>query len=210
MAEFDAVPTSGSVELKAAVTRAVDVLGEGGLVAHPTSTVYGLGGAARPDVDRMASRLKGRDSRRHPILRIASDASVLREAFPDLEWTEAAHRLADRFWPGPLTLILSEVSGATTAVRVEAHPVTRAVLTEWGRPIGSTSLNQAGTPPATTVPQARQCLADMPVAEAPTLLLEAADLPGGPASTMVSVTAEAVTVVRGGALSEEDVRRCLR
>lgn len=210
MVAFEGVPVAGRAALAAAVARAVDVLQSGGLLAHPTSTVYGIGGAARPDVDLLVSRLKGRDSDRHPLLRIASDVAVLREAFPDLRWTEAACRLADRFWPGPLTLILTGDSGSTAAVRVEAHPVTRTVLAEWGRPIGSTSLNVSGAPPATTVPQARACLGAMPSAAVPTLLLEAGDLPGAPASTLVSAGSGGVSVVRQGAIKEEEVRLCLR
>ena len=209
MAAFEGVPVAGAEALAAAVTRAVEVLEAGGLLAHPTATVYGIGGAPRSDVDLRASRLKGRAADGHRVLRIASDVDVLRQAFPDLRWSEAACRLADRFWPGPLTMILPGDSGATLAVRVEAHPVTRTVLTEWGRPIGSTSLNAAGAPPATTVGQARPCLDAMPAEPVSILLLEAGDLAGAPPSTLVSVAGDGVAIVRQGAIGEEEVWRCL-
>ena len=210
MATYERVGATDPAALKGAVARAVEVLAEGGLLVHPTQTVYGIGGAVRPEVDRCAARMKGRDPDRYPILRIASDRTALLAAFPGLAWTDAASALAERYWPGPLTLILDHESRSTVAVRVEAHPVTRRILAAWGAPIGSTSLNVTGTAPATKLSEARMYLQRMPEAGVPTLLLEAGDLPGEPASTLVSVRSDGPRVVREGAITAEEVLHCVR
>ena len=210
MATYERVRTTDPATRDTAVTRAVEVLAAGGLLAHPTETVYGIGGAVSPEVDRCAARLKGRDADRYPLLRIASDRSALLAAFPGLEWTDAASVLADHYWPGPLTLILDDASGSTVAVRVEAHPVTRMILSAWGAPIGSTSLNVTGTPPAAKLSAARLCLERMPDAGVTTLLVEAGDLRGEPASTLVSFASGRPRVVREGSITAEEVLRCVR
>lgn len=210
MATYERVCAADPATLDVYVARAVEILAAGGLLAHPTQTVYGIGGAVRPEVDRCAARLKGRDADRYPLLRIASDRSALRATFPGLEWTEAASALADRYWPGPLTLILDDESGSTVAVRVEAHPVTRSILSAWGGAIGSTSLNVTGMPPAAKLSEARRCLEGMPDAGVTTLLVEAGDLAGEPASTLVSFVSGRPRVVREGSITAEEVLRCVR
>ena len=144
-----------------------------------------------------------------PILRIGLDSDVLRRSFPDLEWPALAERMARRFWPGPLTLILAYGSGSSVAVRVEGHPVTRAVLAGWGAPIGSTSLNLAGAPPAVTSEEARGFLAAMPDPGVPVLLLDCGELAGPPPSTLVSFVGSSPTVLREGAIPLEAVSACL-
>jgi L-threonylcarbamoyladenylate synthase len=210
VATYERVGVMDPAALDVAVARAVEVLAEGGLLAHPTQTVYGIGGAVSPGVDRCAARMKGRDPDLYPLLRIASDRAALLAAFPGLAWTDAASALADRYWPGPLTLILDHDSSSTVAVRVEAHPVTRRILAAWGAPIGSTSLNVTGTPPAAKLAEARLCLERMPEAGVPTLLVEAGDLPGEPASTIVSLGADGPRVVREGAITAAEVLQCVR
>ena len=201
--------SAGAASLDGGVRKAVEVLRAGGMLAHPTETVYGIGGAARPEVDLRVAALKGRALDRAPLLRIALDTQVLLLAFPDLVWPREARRLALRFWPGALTLVLEDGSAQGTAVRVEAHPVMRAVLQEWKGPIGSTSLNFSGEPPAVTAVQAGKCLDMMPDVDVPVLLLDAGDLSGPPPSTLVSFLGSVPEVLREGAVRSAAIQDCL-
>jgi L-threonylcarbamoyladenylate synthase len=193
-----------------AVQRAVEVLRAGGVLAHPTDTVYGLGGAALPEVDLEVATLKGRTLDSAPLIRIAADTETLQTAFPELVWPVEARRLALGFWPGALTLVLEDGSGRGTAVRVEGHPLIQAVLRAWAAPIGSTSLNLAGEPPAVTARQARECLERMPDVEASVVFLDAGALPGPPPSTLVSFLDSVPVVLREGAVPAAAIQDCLR
>lgn len=204
-----AAVSAGTASLDAAVCRAVAVLRAGGVLAHPTDRVYGIGGASRADVDRAVSAMKGRELDRFPFLRIALEPEVLRRAYPGLVWPAGAERLAARLWPGPLTMVLADGSGGSLAVRVEGHPVTRAVLEAWGEPITSTSLNVSGEPPACTADEARRCLAGMADPGVPVLLLDAGDLAGPPPSTLVSFLGPTPAVLREGAIPRVEVRALL-
>ncbi len=210
MARYEtlAVP-SGTASLDLVVRTAVEVLEAGGVLGHPTDTVYGIGGAAREEVDRRVAKLKGRSLEEFPLLRIALDAGALQTFFPDLEWTEQAERLAARFWPGSLTMVLGDGSGGAVAVRAEGHPVVRAVLREWKAPIGSTSLNAAGEPPAVTARQAGATLETMPEVDVPVLLIDAGHLPGPPPSTLVSFVTATPEFLRDGAVSRDEIEDCL-
>lgn len=196
--------------MERAVQRAVEVLQAGGVLAHPTETVYGLGGAALPEVDLEVATLKGRTLDSAPLIRIAADFETLQASFPELVWPVEARRLAFGFWPGALTLVLEDGSGRGIAVRVEGHPLIQAVLRAWAAPIGSTSLNLAGEPPAVTARQCRECLERMPDVEAPVVFLDAGTLPGPPPSTLVSFLGSVPTVLREGAVSAAAIQDCLR
>jgi L-threonylcarbamoyladenylate synthase len=192
-----AVP-SGTASLDLVVRTAVEVLEAGGVLGHPTDTVYGIGGAAREEVDRRVAKLKGRSLEEFPVLRIALDAGALQTFFPDLEWTEQAERLAARFWPGSLTMVLGDGSGGAVAVRAEGQA-----------PIGSTSLNAAGEPPAVTARQAGATLETMPEVDVPVLLIDAGHLPGPPPSTLVSLVTATPEFLRDGAVSRDEIEDCL-
>lgn len=136
----------------AAVARAATILRRGGLVAFPTETVYGL--AADATDDSAVARLyaaKGRPAHNPLIVHIA-DAGDLAAL---VETGGIAERLARRFWPGPLTLVLprradgpvtsrASAGRPTLAVRVPAHPVARALITATGRPLVAPSANRSG------------------------------------------------------------------
>ncbi len=136
----------------AGIARAAAILTAGGLVAFPTETVYGLGADARSD--RAVARVfdaKGRPRFNPLIVHLADLAAVERMA----EVPEAARRLAQAFWPGPLTLVLRLGPQAglsplvtaglpTVAVRVPAHPVAQALLAAFGGPVAAPSANPSG------------------------------------------------------------------
>lgn len=134
------------------IARAVHILSDGGLVAVPTETVYGL--AARADSDTAVARIyeaKGRPSFNPLIVHVAS----LEQAREFAEFPPAAQRLAREYWPGPLTLVLPRHRGArlapavtagleTLALRIPAHPVMRALLDRTGFPLAAPSANRSG------------------------------------------------------------------
>jgi L-threonylcarbamoyladenylate synthase len=139
-------------------TRASAILAEGGLVAFPTETVYGLGGDARNDM--AVARIfeaKGRPRFNPLIVHVDSVETAKRY----VEWSETADRRASAFWPGPLTMVLpirhdtglsplvtAELS--TLAIRVPEHPVARALLAEFDGPVAAPSANPSGKISPTT------------------------------------------------------------
>lgn len=136
----------------AGIARAAQILRDGGLVAVPTETVYGL--AARADSASAVAgiyRAKGRPDFNPLIVHVPDLAAAKRLA----EFDERAHALARALWPGPLTLVLPLREGAalapavtaglpTVALRCPAHPVMRAVLAETGLPLAAPSANRSG------------------------------------------------------------------
>ncbi|WP_419941616.1 L-threonylcarbamoyladenylate synthase [Candidatus Palauibacter sp.] len=191
-----------------ALERAVALLDAGGVVAHPTSTVYGLGGRPARGVDERISALKRRPP--GPLIRLAASREALHEALPGVRWSGAARRLADAFWPGPLTLVLDDGSEAGIALRVDPHPVVRRLLERAGGLMTSTSLNETGRPPARTRREARDALASMRPQVGPIGWLDAGDLEASPPSTLVRMRGETVEVLREGALSALEMEQFLR
>lgn len=191
-----------------AVQRAVEVLRGDGLFAHPTSTVYGLGARAEPALDAVVAGLKGHDGDR-PLIRLAASSTQVRQRRPGARWGAAAERLAHRFWPGGLTLVLEDGSEHGIAVRVDGHPVARAVPAALDDLVSSTSLNRAGGEPARDPDQAMGVLAGMPDPDRPCAFLDAGPLPASPASTILSLREEPPRVLREGAVDPRDLEECL-
>ncbi|HZO90788.1 MAG TPA: L-threonylcarbamoyladenylate synthase [Chthonomonadaceae bacterium] len=132
------------------LARAAEILRHGGLVAFPTETVYGLGANAL-DAAAVARifAAKGRPPN-NPLIVHVPEAEAARGIVA--AWPEAAAQLAERFWPGPLTLVLPRrevipdvvtAGGPTVAVRVPAHPVALALLRAAGVPIAAPSANRS-------------------------------------------------------------------
>ncbi|WP_420447942.1 L-threonylcarbamoyladenylate synthase [Candidatus Palauibacter sp.] len=190
-----------------ALARAVALLDAGRVVAHPTSTVYGLGGRPRPDVDARIAAIKRRQP--GPLIRLAASREALVEALPAARWTEAARRLADAFWPGPLTLVVEDGSDTGVAVRVDPHPVVRRLLELAGGMMTSTSLNLTGRPPARTSAEARAALSAIGSDGGTMGWLDAGDLAGSVPSTLVRMAGGAADVLREGALPATEIVRVL-
>lgn len=207
MADRDLVRIEAGAATAEVGRAGAQVLADGGILVHPTTTVYGLGGGTDA-VDAEVARLKDRSPDR-PFLRIAHDVDTLRRERPNLRWTPEAERLAREFWPGPLTLVLDDGSEAGLGVRVEAHPVTRAVLRTWGRTLSSTSLNLSGEPPATSPVEVRRTIASFPEPRVRVGWLDAGDLPGGRPSTLLSLRAGTPRVLRRGVLDRSSIEAVL-
>jgi len=203
-------------ELRADDAGAVDAaaahLSLGGLLAHPTGSVYGIGGAPAIEIQREVARLKGRPPGPR-LVHLVAEAADARRAWPTVQWPSVADRLAARFWPGPLTLVLDDGSEHGVAVRVEPHEFTRSVVRRFGRPLSSTSLNLTGDPPAADAEAARATLEMMPASELAVLFVDAGRLPGPPASTLVRVTGEdgrPFDVLRAGAIDTGRLEQALQ
>lgn len=195
----------------AAVAKAARALVEGGIVAYPTDTFYGL--AVDPRNAAAVHKLfaaKGRGPGR-PTPLIASTSEQAEQA---VEFNDAARALAARFWPGPLSLVLharaalerAALGGQhTAAIRVPAQPIAQALARAAGCCITATSANTSGQPPA------RSCL-DIGAAllESVDVVLDGGATPGGAPSTIVDLTSDAPRLVRAGAIAWERVLESLQ
>lgn len=195
----------------AGLERAVDALRTGRLILHPTETVVSLSGDPyRPEAVARVRRVKGYEEPR-PFLCLVPGIEAAREMAR--WWPRNASRLAEEFWPGPLTLIVRAATGAPdpvvsdggVAIRLASDPVSLALLEAWSRPLFSTSANPRGTSPSLDVAEAADALAGAPGADAIALgLLEPPTGPGVPSaigepSTIVDLTEEVPRLVRAGA-----------
>ena len=192
-----------------ALAEAVAVLKGGGVVAYPSDTVYGLGAAAGDAraVERVFA-VKDRDTERalSLLLADAADLTSLCAQVPFL-----ARVLAQRYWPGPLTLVLKRSrsfesaalgGGDTVAVRVPDHAFLREFIRGLGEPITGTSANRSGRPACRSAQEVEQELGD-----AVDLIIDGGPSGAGPESTVVSLTGSLPTVLREGAIPRVDVER---
>jgi L-threonylcarbamoyladenylate synthase len=189
-----------------AISQAAALLKQGQLVVFPTDTVYGLAAAVNNEEAIAALfRAKGRpDEKGIPVL--LADVSAL--GVVAREVTPIAQELAERFWPGPLTLILPRrldlpdnlSANDTVAVRLPDHPVARAIIREAGGAVAATSANRSGQPPASEASAARAAL-DGRVAA----IVDGGAVPIGLPSTIVDCTSSPPAVLRQGPLSASDL-----
>lgn len=181
------------------------VIRSGGLVAFPTETVYGLGGdATNPEASRKIYAAKGRPSDNPLIVHIA-DFSQLRNIVAEVP--QEAEKLAEAFWPGPLTMILRkndvipyETTGGldTVAIRMPSHPVARAFLQDSGCMIAAPSANTSGRPSPTT---AQHVWGDLHGKIE--ILLDGGSVGIGIESTIVDLSEERPMILRPGFITQE-------
>jgi L-threonylcarbamoyladenylate synthase len=194
-----------------ALDEAVRAIRRGGLVAMPTDTLYGLGvDPFRADAVARVFDVKGRSAEKAlPLL--AADAAQVSEHIGTLP--PLAARLASRFWPGPLTLLVAApsalaagVSGETgkVGIRVPAHRVARALCQACGVPLTATSANISGEAPSANPDEVARALGSRI-----DVLIDAGTAPGGPPSTIVDATGEEPVLVRAGAIAWEEIQVCL-
>ncbi len=182
---------------------AAKLLRNGGVVAFPTETVYGLGADAENDeaVRRIFS-IKGRPAD-HPLIVHLADAGRIGQWAREIP--DDAFRLAECFWPGPLTIVLRRsslvsdlVTGGldTVGIRVPAHPVAQTMLREFGRGVAAPSANRFGRISPTCANHVRDELGS-----APDLILEGGDCKVGLESTIISLVDDRPTLLRPGGIS---------
>lgn len=192
-----------------ALPHAVDVLKNGGLVAFPTDTVYGL--AALPTNAEYIERLytaKGRESTR-AIAILLSSPKELHEV--SVSPSESAIRLAEKFWPGPLTIIvprhpnLPEIlsPNPTIGVRIPNHVLALRLLKATG-PLGVTSANISGRENTVTAEEVLQQLEGKIH-----LVIDGGECPGSIPSTVVDCTKQKPVILRSGPISQEEIQKAL-
>lgn len=191
--------------------QAAEALKNGQAIGLPTETVYGLAADAR-NAEAVARifQIKGRPFFDPLIVHLASLDEVPQYA---AEWPEQAQKLAEKFWPGPLTLIVpkkSIISDLVTsglphvALRVPAHPLALALLREFGGPLAAPSANRFGRISPTTAAAVREELG-----AAVPLVLDGGACAIGLESTIVSFASETTTILRPGGLSREAIEEVI-
>jgi L-threonylcarbamoyladenylate synthase len=192
------------------LAQAVAALQRGEIVAFPTDTVYGVGGdALSPQAARRTYEAKGRPAGKgFPVLlATAGDARRLAAG-----WPRVAEALAERFWPGGLTMVVPARpvvpeqirTGQTVALRVPGHDRLRVLIAAAGCPLIGTSANRSGKPAALSAAEAAEALGSSVA-----LVLDG-ELTYGEPSTVVAVEAGGVRLIRAGAVSTEALDDTLR
>lgn len=189
------------------VQKAARLLRQGGLVAFPTETVYGLGAdASNPAALKKIFAAKGRPAD-HPLIVHIADMSDLKNWVAEVP--RAAWLLAEKFWPGPLTMVLRRashvsdlISGGQDSIglRVPSHPVAQNLLKAFGGGIAAPSANKFGRLSPTAAEHVRQELGD-----AVDMVLDGGDCEVGIESTIVDLTREAPAILRPGRISAQQI-----
>ncbi len=196
-------------EYPQALTRSLEILQAGGLVAFPTDTVYGVGALAfnADAVESIYAAKERPNEKAIPVLLgDLADLQKLTLIIPNMALT-----LAAQFWPGALTLVIQKhpalpeaVSNiSTVGVRVPDHPLARALLRAAG-PLAVTSANRSGQPSPST---AQEVMAQLGGRVA--LILDGGKTPGGIPSTVVDCTGAEPKILREGPLSEQQILEAL-
>jgi L-threonylcarbamoyladenylate synthase len=185
------------------IDQAVAILKNGGVIAFPTETFYGLGADARNEaaIEKIFG-IKGRDFK-NPILVVIGDVTHLDAFAADIP--EVARKLMDRFWPGPLTIVLRaapSVSPKLTAgsgkigIRLTSHPIAMEISKKLGGPLTATSANLSGAPECSSAAEALSQLQGRIDG-----VVDGGQTPGGKGSTIVDVTASPIKILREGVIA---------
>ena len=203
--------TLRTVEDKESIAQAADILRRGGLLAIPTETVYGLGANGLDETAVLhIFEAKGRPQDNPLILHIP-DASWLTRYCEDVP--DAAYKLAERFWPGPLTMILKKkpcvplrTTGGleTVGMRCPDHPVTRAIIERSGVPVAAPSANTSGRPSCTTAEHVREDMWGKIDG-----IVDGGPCQVGVESTIIDLTVTPPQLLRPGGLPLESLRDAL-
>ena len=203
--------TLRTVEDKESIAQAADILRRGGLLAIPTETVYGLGANGLDETAVLhILEAKGRPQDNPLILHIP-DASWLTRYCEDVP--DAAYKLAERFWPGPLTMILKKkpcvplrTTGGleTVGMRCPDHAVTRAIIEASGVPVAAPSANTSGRPSCTTAEHVREDMWGKIDG-----IVDGGPCQVGVESTIIDLTVTPPQLLRPGGLPLESLRDAL-
>lgn len=205
------IPIDERILEREAVDRVCEILRQGGIVALPTETVYGLAAdALNPEAVLKIFAAKGRPADNPLIVHIAalSQLSELTREIP-----ESARALAARFWPGPLTMVLKKsaaIPDATSAgldtvgIRMPSHPVIRAIIERSGLALAAPSANRSGSPSTTS---AQHCIDDL-FGRVDAIVLSS-DCAVGVESTVVSLCGEHPRLLRPGGITREQLEEAV-
>jgi L-threonylcarbamoyladenylate synthase len=192
--------------------RAAGVLRRGGILAYPTETLYGLGvDPFQEGVLEKLRLLKERPPNR-PVSILVRDMEMLEEVVRDI--SPRARRILEAFLPGPLTAVLPArphlpflLTAGTEkiGVRISSHPLLSSLFEHFPHPITTTSANRRSMSPAVNAVQ----IADA-FPQGIDCILDAGPIPGGTGSTVVDLTGREPVVLRAGAVSREDILRCVK
>ena len=195
--------------LSTSTSQSVQILRDGGVIALPTDTLYGISANAL-DAEAAAKVFSVKDrGERSPLPIFVSDPGDLYKYARDIP--DTAVRLAEIFWPGKLTIVVRKsdlvpdvVSGGldTVGLRIPDHPAPREIVAQLGAPITATSANVSGKPALTTaedVVAELGCRLD--------LVLDGGALVPSAPSTVIDVTANPPRILRQGALSASDIQK---
>ena len=196
----------------AGISVAAEELKKGNVVAIPTETVYGLAAnALDPQAVAKIFKAKGRPSDNPLIIHISEIEDLEKYAFP----TEIAYKLAERFWPGPLTMILPKkeciptavTAGLdTVAVRMPEHPVARDIISKCGLPLAAPSANISGKPSPTS---AEHVSDDFSGNQYVSAVVDGGKCKCGVESTVISLCGEAPCLLRPGFITAEMLREII-
>lgn len=189
------------------IKQASQLILQGGVVAFPTETFYGLGADAGDVVAvQKVFQIKGREENK-PLLLLVAGRTWVQDLVKKI--SPAAEALIERFWPGPLTLVfeasahLPPILTANTGkvgLRVSSHPVTQALVQAVGRAITGTSANLSGQASPSLAAQVSQALGKKVDA-----ILDGGKTAGGLGSTVLDVSAVLPKIIRQGAISQEEL-----
>ena len=201
------LPTHTAALFDAAVKRAAELLRAGEVVALPTETVYGLAAnALNANAVAKIYEAKGRPAHNPIIVHVAS---VEMAKGCVTHWPEVADKLAQSFWPGPLTMVLPKspeipevvtAGGPTVGVRWPSHPFIQAVIRECGFPLAAPSANLSNQLSPTNAEHVRKQLGDKIL-----LIVDGGQAQVGIESTVIDLTSEPPTVLRPGMIHEESL-----
>ncbi len=191
------------------IDRAVGVLYEGGIIAYPTETVYGLGcDALNLSAIEKICKLKGRDAN-NPMLVLIPHIADLPAFAQDIQ--PQAEALMKTFWPGPLTLLLKAASfipkplvglSGTVGVRISPDVVCQALLAKWKKPIVSTSANESGKEPLQSGKDVQTVFN-----HAVDLIIDDGERNKQMPSTIADVTGREPVIIRPGSISEDVIHK---
>lgn len=212
MAGARPLPFWSPPEVGAAIPAAIGQLHARRVIAYPTETLYGFGGAVDQESVQALIELKGRPRGKPFLLLIAGSAMLDRLG---LHLTAGASSLAARHWPGALTLVLpggerrvpAELRGPEggVAVRWTPHKAVARLIDAYGDPITSTSANRPGTPPALAAQEIVEQWSDA-VNSGALMVLDGGTLQLSPPSTIVDCTTDPPRLIRRGAIGIDTLR----
>ena len=191
------------------LTRAVEILSGGGIIAYPTETFYGLGAdATNPKAIEKIFTVKGRDFK-NPISLIIGNPDDVYPLVKDIP--ESAKKLMAVFWPGALTIVFAasdKISPLLTAgtgkigLRVSSHPFALKIIQKFKKPLTATSANASGKPECSLASDVIEQIGDKIDA-----IIDGEQTKGVKASTIIDVTCNPPVILREGAISRKEIEK---